>query len=762
MAKFELERINVLWFLTLGVTVLAAGVLIYLLLLESALGAFSIHEASPRAIGKQETPRVALLSSDYTRQVHSIFYPDDPDSDWLDVAVGSWREFLLDKNRRTPFSEVTDEQIEQGDLESFETLILPSARAMSDRQIEAIKEFMERGGNVLATWTPGIYAPDGSWRGWRFIEEAFGVSFVDFVERGTGDFRVHQDTFPGFTPPGMYRPEYLVEDPTTPGEVDEEVATHERMKLLARDADFPPLRGYRWSAFIDDAPLYGDYATADTLTISLPDPDGEMRRQQAVAVSYYTWLGKGAESETPYPYTGTGIRRLTLRGGTPLTANIPSGYRVKIQVYTPGVSMRVIEPRAVSIGFWHDFAVEEHSTNDAVAPSTGAVYGTYGKGRFVYLGFQRDAMGVGREDREDYVSLRTFFSNIMDYLQQRPIIWVHAWPYPYTSGAVLSAVGSAQIENLSGVADVFEQEGVPGTYLVRPGEAGRFGALFERLHDSGDVGVLGDLGRDEDGSTLVQRAQLVQLKEELEEVVRGPVIGYRSTRRGQIGETTLAALSDAGYEYFLPDSIGRLMTPRIMGFPYETLIRLGVTAHSDDDVFRWTGDDEDLRITVFKADIDRVRYEGGIYNLAFHSDALGRPENREMLREVVQYLKQRNFWIEAGDEIAHWWRLRQGLSVDIEHRGPHRIVMRVSNNNGATAEQTGVTIALGRQVNDVRIHPELIGTITPKPILQADNTELVLLIEQLKPQQNRIFHIDLLDEETDQMFTTRGSAQFAD
>ena len=755
MAKFELERINVLWFLTLGVTMLAAGLLIYILLLESALGAFSIHEASPASIGKQERPRVALLRSEYTRQAHSILYPNDPNSDWLDVTLRSWREFLLDKNRSISFSEITDEQIEQGDLESFDTLILPSARAMSDRQLEAIKAFMERGGNVLATWTPGIYAPDGTWRGWRFIEEAFGVSFVDFVERGTGNYRVYQDTFPGFTPPGIYRPEHLFKDQNaTSASGDEETARRERMQRLARDADFPPLRGYRWSASKDDPPPQADHATADTMTLNMRGTDGEMRRQQAVAVSYYTWTGNGAETETPYPYTGAGIRRFTLRGGTPLTANIPSGYRVKIQVYNPGVRMRVIEPRTTPVGFWYDFAVEERVIGDALASSTGAVYGTYGEGRFVYLGFQRDAMGVGREDREDYVFLGRFFNNIMDYLQRRPVIWVHDWPYPHTSGAVLAAVGNNQIQNLSGVADVFAQEGVPGTYLVRPEESSRFAAMFERLHASGDVGVLADLGREEDGSVRAQRERLINLREQLEDVVKGPVVGYRSTRRGQVGEATMAALKDAGYEYFLPDSIGRLMTPRIMGFPYETLIQLGVTAHTDRDVFRMMDEGEDLRSIVFNEDIARARYEGGIYNLVFHSDLLGRPENRDMLREVVKNLKKEKFWIRAGDDVAHWWRLRQGLSVDIEQRGPHRIVMRVSNNNGATAEQMGVTIALGRRVNNVRIQPELIGAITPEPMLQANNTELVLMIEQLKPQQNRIFHIDLLDEETDRMFTT--------
>ena len=757
--KLELERINVLWFVTLGVTMLAAGLLIYILLLESALGAFSIHEASPAAIGKQERPRVALLNSDYTRQAHLILNPNDQNGDWLDVTLRSWREFLLDKNRSISFSEITDEQVEVGDLDAFDTLILPDVRAMSDRQIEAVKTFMERGGSVLATWTPGIYRPDGTWRGWRFIEEAFGVSFVDFVERGTGNYRVYQDTFPGFTPPGIYRPDYLFNESSALPEEPDAATRRQRMQQLAKEADFPALRGYKWAAPVDDPSPQSDYASADTVRIRLRGTDGQLRLQDAVAVTYYTWTGSGTETETPYPYTGAGIRRFTLRGGTPLTANIPSGYRVKIQVYNPGVRMRVVEPRTVPVGFWYDFAVEDRVISEALTTTTGAVYGTYGEGRYVYIGFQKDAMGVGREDREDYVNLGKFFNNIMDYLQRRPVIWVHDWPYPHEAGAVLSGIGGNQIQNFSAVADVFAQEGVSGTYFVRPEEAQRYEAILDRLYDSGDVGVLGDLGREDDTSDRAQRERLARLKETLENVVGGPVSGYRSTKRGQISEATMAALKDAGYEYFLPDSIGRLMTPRIMGFPYETLVQVGVTAHTDRDVFRLMPDNgEDLRSIVIKEDIMRSQYEGGIYHLTYSSDLLGRPENRDLLRDVARILKQENFWVQSGDQVAHWWRLRQGLSVDIEQRGPHRIVMRVSNNNGSTAEQMGVTIALGRRVNNVRIQPELIGAITPEPILQAGNTELVLMIEQLKPQQNRIFHIDLLDEETDRMFARKPMA----
>ena len=67
MSKFELEHINTLWFMTLGVTAISAGVLVYVLLLESALGAFSIREFYPAMSANDRGPRIAVLESDFTR-----------------------------------------------------------------------------------------------------------------------------------------------------------------------------------------------------------------------------------------------------------------------------------------------------------------------------------------------------------------------------------------------------------------------------------------------------------------------------------------------------------------------------------------------------------------------------------------------------------------------------------------------------------------------------------------------------------------------
>ena len=562
MRNWQLERVSTIWFLTLGVTSLAAGILVYILLLESALGAFRIQDASPAKIGEDLRPRVALLNSNYTRNAHRAVTYRDTSTAWVDQTLLSWREFFIEADPNIPFEDISDQDLEAGALEDFEVLVLPSARALSDLQIRRIQEFMTTGGSVLATWQPGIYREDGSWRGWGFMEDTFGLEFQGFVDRGNWNFRIYSDTFPGFTPPGIYLPKYITENenfipPTSAANEVSDTAFRERQQELAEEADFAPLRDYVWFDSLNTARPTVDFARAQPIVTRMRDMDGVMREQDAVIVSYFTWTGFDPDQEIPYPRTSSGIRRLTLRTHTPLTANIPAGYRVKVQVYNQGVKTRVIEPeRTTPVGFWYDFATDNIVGSDNPENTTGLAYGTYGEGRFVWMGFQRDAMGVGREDREDAEAIDHYFANAMRFLRRQPTVWVHHWPGGHDAAAMLtgSADTRSKIEAFLPIVDLLEDEGVPGTYFVAPEVASPFAPQLARMYRQGDVGVYDSLRVEADGLPLDQGRRLTRLRQMLESYVGGPVKGYRSIERGMVGINTMGGLYQSDYTYFLPDS----------------------------------------------------------------------------------------------------------------------------------------------------------------------------------------------------------------
>jgi len=148
----------------------------------------------------------------------------------------------------------------------------------------------------------------------------------------------------------------------------------------------------------------------------------------------------------------------------------------------------------------------------------------------------------------------------------------------------------------------------------------------------------------------------------------------------------------------------------------------------------------------------RVLDEGGVFRLTLPMEIFASDEQVSILGQFVQRLRQEKFWFASGSEIAHWWRLRNGLNVSVEQRSKSRIFVRVSNDNGDTAEEATVSIALGESVTSVNIRPELINILKSVPdeidvppyVLRENGTVLDLIIKQLKPQQYRIFHIDLV------------------
>lgn len=773
MRNLQLERVSTIWFLTLGLTSLAAAILVYILLLESALGAFRIQDASPFKIGEDNRPRVALLNSNYTKNAHRALAYRDTSTAWVDQTLLSWREFLLKQSDPIPFEDIRDDQLEAGDLDDFQVLILPSTRALSDLQIQRIQEFMQKGGSVLATWTTGVYREDGSWRGWEFIEDTFGVQFEGFVDRGNWNFRIYADTFPGFTPPGIYLPKYLTESknfipPTSTDASAEDGAYKIQQRELAKQSDFAPLNDYVWFDSLNTARPTIDFAQARPIVARLRDIDGVMREQDAVVVSYFTWTGFDPDREIPYPRTSNGIRRLTLRANTPLTADIPAGYRVKVQVYNPGVKVSIREPeRATAAGFWYDFATDNIVGSDNPYNTTGLVHGTYGEGRFIYMGFQRDAMGMGPciesqgvrlGDVEDCEVMDFFFRNAMNYLRRAPTIWIHDWPFAKDGAALITGATNTEsgIAAFAPIADLLEKEGAPGTYFVAPEKASRYAALLQRLHRQGDVAVFDTLRVEADGLPLDQAVRLGRLRTMLEGLVNDRVQGYRSTERGLVGINTMGGLVTSDYTYFLPDSIGRRIVPKIMGDEYSSLTRIGTTQHSDHDLSKGLqGSSPELMSSLLHESLDRVRYEGAMYNLVYDPELLGSPNNISILRDLVRDAKSKNMWIASGDSIAHWWRLKRAVNAAVEQRSPSRLFVRISNDNGSTAKEVTVSISLGRSVAAVNVRPELINIFKPVPDdvdippykLRENGTVLELSIRELKPQQYRIFHIDLLGPE---------------
>ena len=176
MAIRRRERIRINQFLILltGGILMACAIWVFLLIVNSIYGRYSLGDVIPTprnvqaAFSSKEKP-VAVLSSGYSVQLL------DPASTWLQDNVKTWVKFISSNGLRHDV--ISDPDIESGQLEKYELVVLPCARAMSDSEIVGLRKYIGEGGSVFATGATGSCGEDGRWRGWGFLSEVFGIQY---------------------------------------------------------------------------------------------------------------------------------------------------------------------------------------------------------------------------------------------------------------------------------------------------------------------------------------------------------------------------------------------------------------------------------------------------------------------------------------------------------------------------------------------------------------------------------------------------------
>lgn len=85
--------------------------------------------------------------------------------------IAPWRSYL--RAQRISFREYSEPK--QLEAVSGGVLILPSAVALDARERELIRNHLNRGGSVLASWATGARDGDGNWLGYDYVEKLFGI-----------------------------------------------------------------------------------------------------------------------------------------------------------------------------------------------------------------------------------------------------------------------------------------------------------------------------------------------------------------------------------------------------------------------------------------------------------------------------------------------------------------------------------------------------------------------------------------------------------
>jgi hypothetical protein len=91
-----------------------------------------------------------------------------------------WYQALIEA--RIPFEMVHDRLLDDAHLSGFKTLILPNITALSDAQCAQLRDFVSRGGSLIATYETSLYNEWGVKRDDFGLADLLGVSFKGRIE----------------------------------------------------------------------------------------------------------------------------------------------------------------------------------------------------------------------------------------------------------------------------------------------------------------------------------------------------------------------------------------------------------------------------------------------------------------------------------------------------------------------------------------------------------------------------------------------------
>jgi len=438
----------------------------------------------------------------------------------------------------------------------------------------------------------------------------------------------------------------------------------------------------------------------------------------------------------------------TLRGGLPITANIPTGFPLKVATWDKPIAAEVMDPRTIQVSFWYNYKLENGLARENIKKTAGIVYGNYGKGRFIWMGFEiNSVIGV----QEDYIVFDRLFNNSINWLTYKPLAYYNEWPRGYKAAAIITPTLSQDIYNINNLLSVLKSEKVKATFFIDPYKAEQNKKLVKTLGRYGDVGALVDIGYlasiNDTSNSLddysTQFDKLNSAKSILESITGKPVIGA-IPYYGLFDENTIQALIDAKYKFVLTDSLTDRSVPKIMIRGDKKIVSITKTARDDYEVIRDFGLTlPDYQLYTYQEDVDRILFEGGLYVFKMHTEYQAKPENIGVVRKIIKDLKRKKFWITTASEISRWFERKENVEVRVTARGESRTVVTVSNSGAQTINSLVVKVDLNQPgARRVLLSTEIIGTKLAKYKYDNAKNIVYLYINDLEKNESRTYYLD--------------------
>ncbi len=437
----------------------------------------------------------------------------------------------------------------------------------------------------------------------------------------------------------------------------------------------------------------------------------------------------------------------TLRGGIPITANVPTGYPLHIATWDNPIAVEVLDPRTEQISFWYNYRLEEGLVREAIKETAGMVYGKYGSGRFVWMGFDiNSVIGV----QADYIYFDRMFRNCISWLQKEPIAFIKDWPSGFRAAAVLMPTLTDEVQNVRNLLPVLTNENIEATFFVEANFAQSNNGLIQYLAEFGEVAAMVDIGYLASVNDTINKLynyeeqlyNLINAKKTIEKITKKTLSGF-VPYYGLFDKNTVMAIVNAGYDYILTDSLTDRSVPRVVIKGDKRISSITKTARDDYEVIRNFGlHQPEFQFYTYQEDIDRVMFEGGLYVYKMHTNYQCKLENIEVVKDVIEELKKKKFWITTNEKIYKWYKAKDYLEIRSEKRGSTRVAVTITNPSDELVSNIVIYIDLNNKADHISIETEVIGKKNATYSHQRGLEILHLYVDDLEAGESRTFFID--------------------
>jgi peptidoglycan/xylan/chitin deacetylase (PgdA/CDA1 family) len=437
----------------------------------------------------------------------------------------------------------------------------------------------------------------------------------------------------------------------------------------------------------------------------------------------------------------------TVCGSLPITANIPTGFPLKVATWDRPMAVEVLDPRTTQVSFWYNYRMDDGLVREEIKKSAGIAYGNFGKGRFMWMGFELNSI-IGAQ--EDYVFFERLFNNSIKWLMYYPLAYVRDWPTGYEAAAVIAPVLSNDINNINNILPIIKSEGISATFFVDPQTAESNKELVRKISSYGEIAALVDIGylasvNDKLNKLNSYDEQLKKIraaKETLEKISSSTVSGLLPYY-GLFDQNTLNAVINSNYKYVLTDSLTDRSVPKTIIRGDNRIVTMTKTARDDYEIIRDFGLTlPEFQFYTYQEDLDRVLFEGGMYILKLHTEYQCRSDYANIVKDVIKDLKKKKFWIATASEIQKWYEKRDYIEIKSDRRGKTRVALKVSNPGIESINNLVIDLDLNDYAKNITIGSEIIGTKTAS-VKHTEGSQMVyLFIDDLKPGESRQYYID--------------------